>query len=431
MPLSMEETWDCIVIGGGAAGFFGAIACAEAAPNHRKILILEQSSKLLGKVRISGGGRCNVTHHCFDPKQLSKHYPRGEKSLIGPFNRWGAEDTVQWFESRGVELKTEADGRMFPVTDDSQTIIQCLINAAQQAGITIRTSTSIDTVRTINTPNEPGLELIDKQQQRVKCHKLLIATGGTRLAAGAKLVQQLGHGLEPAVPSLFTFKINDPRLTDLPGVSVAHTRIQLKTTKLTAEGPLLITHWGLSGPGVLRISAWGARELYELNYHCSIEINWLPNIDVPNTLQHLRKDWGKRQVGTRCPFPEISKRLWEKLVIHAHIPKETLWSQLTKQQTEELTNQLTTATFQVTGQSLNKDEFVTCGGVPLKEIQLKTMQSKLVPNLYFAGEVMNVDGITGGFNFQNAWCSGYHAGKHMAETLPPTLNPSNHTDESP
>lgn len=425
MAFHMEESWDCIIIGGGAAGFFGAITCAEAAPRGSKILIVEKTAKLLGKVKISGGGRCNVTHHCFDAKQLSKHYPRGEKSLIGPLNRWGAEDTVRWFESRGVELKTEADGRMFPVSDDSQSIIQCLINAANEAGVTIRTSTSIESAEVKPEESNYQFELVDKESNVLQCKHLLIASGGTRLAAGAKLAEQLGHELEPAVPSLFTFKISDPRLADIPGISVEHTSIQIKGTKLQAEGPLLVTHWGLSGPGVLRISAWGARQLHEMNYQCELSINWLPGHQPLQQLQQTRQQWGKRQVGTKSPFPEIAKRLWESIVLHASIPKETLWSQLTKQQIDNLTQGLTNATFTVNGQSLNKDEFVTCGGVLLKDIQLKTMQSKLVSNLYFAGEVMNVDGITGGFNFQNAWCSGYHAGRHIAQSLDTNNTTSN------
>ena len=400
--------YDLIVIGGGAAGFFGAITAAET--SGLKVLILEKSAQLLQKVKISGGGRCNVTHDCFDPKALSKHYPRGEKSLIGPLHRWGAEDTVNWFNQRGVELKTESDGRMFPITNSSQTIIDCLIHSAQAAGVEIRTSTG---VKEISKNEETIYSLLTDQGESLTTRNVLIATGGTRLAAGAKLATMLDHTLEPAVPSLFTFKITDSRIADLSGLSVAHTEISITNSKLTSEGPLLITHWGVSGPGILRISAWGARELHALNYKFQLVVNWLPNQKIAGTFAELRNSVGKRQVHTRSPFPELPKRLWSRLATRAGIVESTTWSQLSKAQTNALTDQLTQCTFQVQGKSLNKDEFVTCGGVPLKEINLKTMESKIHQGLYFAGEVMNVDGITGGFNFQNAWTSGYLAGSNV------------------
>eukprot|EP00112_Aurelia_sp_Birch-Aquarium-sp1_P004722 Seg15361.1 transcript_id=Seg15361.1/GoldUCD/mRNA.D3Y31 product="putative protein YtfP" protein_id=Seg15361.1/GoldUCD/D3Y31 len=400
--------YDLIVIGGGAAGFFGAITAAET--SGLKVLILEKSAQLLQKVKISGGGRCNVTHDCFDPKALSKHYPRGEKSLIGPLHRWGAEDTVNWFGQRGVELKTESDGRMFPITDSSQTVIDCLIQSAQAAGVEIRTSTG---VKEISKDGSEHFSLLTDQGESLTTRNVLIATGGTRLAAGAKLATMLDHTLEPAVPSLFTFKITDSRIADLSGLSVSHTEISITNSKLTSEGPLLITHWGVSGPGILRISAWGARELHALNYKFQLVVNWLPNQEIAGTFSELRNSAGKRQVHTRSPFPELPKRLWSRLATRAGIVESTTWSQLSKAQTSALTDQLTQCTFQVQGKSLNKDEFVTCGGVPLKEINLKTMESKIHQGLYFAGEVMNIDGITGGFNFQNAWTSGHLAGSNV------------------
>ena len=400
--------YDLIVIGGGAAGFFGAITAAET--SGLNVLILEKSSQLLQKVKISGGGRCNVTHDCFDPKQLSKHYPRGEKSLIGPLHRWGAADTVEWFASRGVELKTESDGRMFPITDSSQTVIECLINTANNAGIEIQTSTGVKEI----TKTENGeYSLLTDHGDTLSTRNVLIATGGTRLAAGAKLATMLDHSLEPAVPSLFTFKITDSRIADLSGLSVAHTEITIPNSKLSSEGPLLITHWGVSGPGILRISAWGARELYDLNYKFQIVVNWLPDQEVSSTFTDLRNSAGKRQIHKRSPFAEIPKRLWSRLATRAGITDTAIWSQLSKVQTNALIDQLTKCTFQVQGKSINKDEFVTCGGVPLHEINLKTMESKLHQGLYFAGEVMNVDGITGGFNFQNAWTSGHLAGSNI------------------
>ncbi|MFC4994123.1 NAD(P)/FAD-dependent oxidoreductase [Rubritalea tangerina] len=407
-----------ITVGGGAAGFFGSITAAENGAEN--VLMLEKSPKLLTKVKISGGGRCNVTHHCFDPKALSKFYPRGEKSLIGPLHRWGAQDTVDWFQSRGVELKTEADGRMFPVTDDSQTVIDCLMQAAHSAGVQIETSNGVKSIIPLEENQPDGARFLvhtDKgESHRARC--VLIATGGTRLTAGAKLAEQLGHTLEPPVPSLFTFKIDHPLIKDLPGLSVTETHVSIENTKLKAEGPLLITHWGLSGPGILRLSAWGARELESIQYQCTLHVNWLPHTDAAQRISQLRNEWGKRQLSTRCPFDAIPKRLWAKMLETAQIPPQQTWAQLPKNQAHTLSQLINHCKLPVQGKSLNKDEFVTAGGVLLNEINLKTMQSKRCPGLYFAGEVMNVDGITGGFNFQNAWMSGHHAGDAIATDYP-------------
>ncbi|MFT5881781.1 MAG: putative Rossmann fold flavoprotein [Crocinitomicaceae bacterium] len=404
-----------ITIGAGAAGFFGSITAAEN--GAKSVLMLEKSSKVLGKVKISGGGRCNVTHHCFDPKALSKFYPRGEKSLIGPLHRWGAQDTVDWFESRGVALKAEADGRMFPVTNDSQTIIDCLTKAARDAGVQIETSNGVASIEQLKDDEADGARFIvhtDKGASH-RTRSILLATGGTRLAAGAKLAEHLGHQLEPAIPSLFTFKITHPLLTDLPGVAVTETDVSVENSKLKSKGPLLITHWGVSGPGILRLSAWGARKLSKLDYKFTLAVNWLPSTDAAATITKLRSDWGKRQLSTRCPFEQIPKRLWARMLEVAKIPETQIWSQLSKAHTKTLSDLLNNCHLPVVGKSINKDEFVTAGGVELKEINLKTMQSKLCSGLYFAGEVMNVDGITGGFNFQNAWMSGHHAGCAIAE----------------
>lgn len=403
--------YDLIVIGGGAAGFFGAITCAEN--SNKKVLILEKSSQLLQKVKISGGGRCNVTHDCFDPKALSKNYPRGEKSLIGPFNRWSAADTVEWFTTRGVELKTEEDGRMFPTTDSSLTIIDTLVNAAEKSGVEIWTSEGVDS---INRANDIFI-LITDQGNTLTASNILIATGGTRLAAGARLASSLGHSLAPPVPSLFTFKIQDSRISELSGLSVEQTEVSIPGTKLASTGPLLITHWGMSGPGILKISAWGARELSDKGYKFQIKVNWTPKHDPREIIDDQRVQAGKRQVATYSPFPYIPKRLWQSFLRAATISETTLWSQLSKPHIEKLIYQLTESKFHVDGKSLNKDEFVTCGGVLLKEINLKTMESKLEKGVYFAGEVMNIDGITGGFNFQNAWTSGHHAGINIASNL--------------
>ncbi len=400
--------YDLIVIGGGAAGFFGAITCAEH--SNSKVLILEKSSQFLQKVKISGGGRCNVTHDCMKPRELIKNYPRGEKSLMGSFSRFNVADTVEWFNSRGVELKTEEDGRMFPVTDSSQTIMNSLLNAAEAAGVETRTLEGVDWI----SKDADLFTLVTDLDNTLTASNILLATGGTRLAAGAKLASSLGHRLEPPVPSLFTFKIKDSRLTDLQGLSVEPAEVKIPSTKLSSSGPVLITHWGLSGPGILKISAWGARELSEKDYTFQISVNWIPNDDPDDIISDLRTSAGKRQVSTYSPFRSIPKRLWHRFLKASSIPETTLWSQISKEQYQKLIYQLTESKFHVDGKSLNKDEFVTCGGVQLKEINLKTMESKLVEGVYFAGEVMNIDGITGGFNFQNAWTSGHSAGMSVA-----------------
>ena len=412
----MSEQWDLIVIGGGAAGFFAAITYAEAYNNQARVLILEKTPHVLTKVKISGGGRCNVTHACSDPKALALNYPRGNKSLIGPFHRWGATDTEQWFSERGVALKTEADGRMFPDTDDSQTIIDCLTQSASQSGVVVRVSEGVQSISSKNKISN-YFQLTTEKGSALESESVLLATGGTRLAAGAKLAQSLGHQLEPNVPSLFAFDIDDPRLTNLPGVSVQEAQVSVIGEKLTASGPLLITHHGLSGPGILRLSAWGARTLHNLNYQFTITLNWLPNVDTSTTLTNMRQTWGKRKVIGRAPFENFPKRLWKNLCCAAGITSECLWSQLSKDHANRLIKELTAGQFKVSGKSINKDEFVTCGGVALPEVDLRTMESKITPGLYFAGEILNIDGVTGGFNFQNAWTTGYLAGIAAAQEL--------------
>lgn len=395
--------WDLIVIGGGAAGYFGAIAHAECGGGST--LILEKTSGPLAKVKISGGGRCNVTHDCHEPKALAKNYPRGERALIGPFHRWGVEDTIAWFGNRGVALKTEPDGRIFPVTDRSQTIIDCLMKAATDVGVETRIRCGVTSIRAAEF-----FEVETEAGERLTARHVLLATGGTRLVAGARLAEQLGHMLEPAVPSLFTFKIRDPRLEGLPGVAVADAACEIVGSKLKARGPVLITHGGLSGPGILRLSAWGARELAALDYRFEMRVNWLPDIDVAGELTRSREASGRRQIDTHSPFAAIPKRLWARLVAAAGIGSARTWANLTKVDRGAVVGQLTRCEFDVDGKSLNKEEFVTCGGVRLREIDFKTMQSKICPGLYFAGEVIDIDGITGGFNFQNAWTSGRIAG---------------------
>jgi len=399
------------IIGGGAAGFFAAITCAENYPNCR-VTIFERGKNVLEKVRISGGGRCNVTHACFDPRDLVKNYPRGSRELLGPFMQFGPEQTLAWFEQRGVRLKTEADGRMFPTTDDSQTIVDCLCHSAQRAGVRVLTSTRVDKIEretpSATTGSKPkwriGTELFDH---------LMLATGSSSTAWD--WLRALGHSIVPPVPSLFTFNTRDTRLRDLAGVSVPSAALKIPGTKLMASGPLLVTHWGLSGPAVLRISAWGAQVLHETGYKFPLEINFLGNIQpfaTTESLNNARHEYGKKTVAAHTPFP-LPNRLWQRLVEAASIPAERRWADLDKAEIQALSAQITAASFQITGKSTFKEEFVTAGGVSLKELDFKTFQSRICPNLFLAGEVLDVDAITGGFNFQAAWTGGWLAGHAM------------------
>jgi len=392
--------FDVIIVGGGAAGFFTAINLAEKNKNL-KIAILERGKEVLTKVRISGGGRCNVTHACFVPNDLVKFYPRGEKELRGPFHQFCSGDTIEWFEKRGVTLKIEEDGRMFPISDSSQTIIDCFLNEIKERKIDVLTGQSVQAIFRTDSAWK-----IDTNHQSFQCQKIVMTTGSNPKIW--EMLEKLGHSIVPPVPSLFTFNIKDKRIQDLMGVS-AMAKVTVKNTKLTATGPLLITHWGMSGPGILRLSAWGARILHEKNYQFALQVNWLQEAtfeDTENHLKELKLEHAKKIVARKSPF-DFPNRLWENLVVAAGISTETKWADLTKNQLQHLTSQLTEGVYQVHGKSTFKDEFVTAGGVDLKEINFKTMESKLLPDLYFAGEIVNIDAITGGFNFQNAWTSGY------------------------
>ncbi len=415
--MSPHPTHDLIVIGGGAAGFFGAIQAGREAPGDASILILEGSRRVLNKVKISGGGRCNVTHECYDPKEMaSKHYPegRGDQELIGPFFRFGVIQTTAWFYDEGVELKTEDDGRIFPTTDDSQTIIDTLTGAASRAGVEVRTGANVSSVE----PQSDGTYLLDlHDDSQLRTRHLLLATGGTRLAKSESLPAMLGHTMVPAVPSLFTFDIDDPRLQDLQGLSVAHASVSVADHPLQATGPLLITHRGLSGPGILEMSAHGARLLHELDYQFQLNVNWLPHRRAEERLAEMRHEAGARQLRTLSPFEELPNRLWASLVDAADIADDCRWASLPGAARQRLIDQLHHATFSVSGKSTHKEEFVTCGGIDTDEFDMTTMESRLQPRLYAAGEVLNIDGITGGFNFQNAWTTGYLAGSHIADSL--------------
>lgn len=399
-----------IVVGGGAAGFFAAIAAAEQGAS---VTLLEKSARFLDKVRISGGGRCNVTHACFESRDFATRYPRGGKALLSPFTKFSARDTVAWFESRGVELKTEDDGRMFPVTDASQTIVDCLMNAAQKAGVGLRLNASVESVAR-TAPEQIELRLANGE--KLACDRLLLATGGCRAAAAGQLAVSLGHTLEPPVPSLFTFHIESPWLRSLAGVSLSLAEVTVPPAKLRECGPLLVTHWGLSGPAILKMSAWGARSLHDLNYQFPLQVNWLPELSaekITAEFQSRRETAGAKLV-VNVPLAPLTGRLWEQLVLAAGLARDTRWSALSRPQSLALVRQLTKTEFPVTGKSLNKDEFVTCGGVKLNEVDFKTMESKVCPGLYFAGELLDIDGLTGGFNFQAAWTTGWIAGHSMA-----------------
>ena len=401
-----------IVVGGGAAGFFAAITCAEAAPDA-EVTVLERGPQFLSKVRISGGGRCNVTHACFDTRKLTACYPRGGKALLSPFLKFSVSDTVTWFESRGVKLKTESDGRMFPVSDSSQTIVDCLMNAVKAANVKLRLNCGVESV----TKVADGFEVRESSTGKtLTCDRLLLATGGCRAANTGQLAVSLGHTLEPPVPSLFTFQIESPWLHTLAGVSVELAEVSVPGAKLRERGALLVTHWGLSGPVILRLSAWGARALHGFNYQFLLHINWLPHLHaeaIAAELQSRRKTQPARFI-INTPMAPLPSRLWEQLVLAAGIASDTRWAALSRAAQHQLVQQLIRTEFPVTGKSMNKDEFVTCGGVRLGEVNFKTMESRICPGLHFAGELLDIDGITGGFNFQAAWTTGWIAGKAMA-----------------
>jgi len=403
-----------VIVGGGAAGFFAAIACAEKNP-AAAVTLYEATAHPLAKVRISGGGRCNVTHACFEPRELVKRYPRGGRELLGAFHRWSPRDTIAWFAARGVELKTEADGRMFPVTDDSATIVEALTQAAAKAGVEVRTSLGVRKVESVGTPAAPAFWLTLTDNTELRCDRLLLATGGNRSSAGLTIAAALGHTIEPLAPSLFTFHIDDKRLVGLSGISVENVVTTVPGMKLKESGPLLITHWGLSGPVILKLSAWGARELAAANYEFPLRVNFVPPHSRESLLQEfarVRSEHPRKQLGTWNPCG-LPARLWERLLTTVDIAPATQWAGVANAALAALAAQLTGAEFKVVGKSMNKEEFVTCGGVRLREVDFKTMESRLCPGLHFAGEVLDIDGITGGFNFQSAWTTGWLAGQAM------------------
>jgi hypothetical protein len=436
-----------VIVGGGAAGFFAAVTCAEAAPG-REVIVLERGPQFLSKVKISGGGRCNVTHACFNEREFAKQFPRGERALIAPFKQFQASDTVAWFAARGVKLKTESDGRMFPTTDSSQTIIDCLLDAARKAGVRLILNCGVERVaragrgfevtlaterRSLIQREDVGVQAsacsadtLKRELQRavretgapISCDRLLLAIGGCRTPALGQLAVLLGHTLEPPVPSLFTFHIATPWLRELPGVSVEMVEASVPETKLRERGALLVTHWGLSGPAILRLSAWGARALHKKDYCFPLHVNWLPHLNAEKLaveFQARRRSQPARLI-VNSPITPLPVRLWEQLVLASGAARDARWSALSRSAQHKLIQQLLRTEFQVTGKSLNKDEFVTCGGVRLSEVNFKTMESRICPGLFFAGEVLDIDGLTGGFNFQAAWTTGWIAGRAMAQS---------------
>ena len=439
------------VVGGGAAGIFGAIACAEANPGVR-ITVLEAGAGPLSKVKISGGGRCNVTHACFDPVELVTHYPRGHRALRGPFQRFQPQDTVQWFEQRGVTLKTEADGRMFPTSDHSQTIIDCLLDQLAHHRIELRTRTPVVSVQLSHADNSsdnsfgannvtsnkdasnhkadaqpsddtasedsvPHFRLQLKSGETLSCDRLLLATGSN--PQGYRIAQSLGHQISPPVPSLCTFTINVPELRALAGIAIAPARARLmlpNAKPLEQTGPILLTHWGLSGPAVLKLSAWGARDLHECGYQAPLRVTWVPDETQDSLRQHLltiKAEWAKKTIASISPI-DLPRRFWKYLLTRTEINLQIRWADLPKKSLNRLVQTLMQDTYNIQSKGVFKDEFVTCGGIQLKEVNFKTMESRYCPGLFFAGEILDIDGVTGGFNFQNAWTTGWLAGQALA-----------------
>jgi predicted Rossmann fold flavoprotein len=404
----MMADFDLIVIGGGAAGFYGAIQAAEMDPGFR-VIILEKSGKLLSKVRISGGGRCNVTHHCFDPVKLSHHYPRGEKPLRFIFKKYDAAKTVAWFASKGIRLKTEDDGRMFPQTDDSETIIDCFIQQARRLNIQIETGQGVEDIKRFGVV----LEIITSTGRAYYAPSVLIATGGSPKVEPYDFIKKLGHTIKPPVPSLFTFNDSGKRFTDLMGVSVTNAEVRIATAKFKNQGPLLITHWGLSGPVIIRLSAWAAEYLHSVHYDFTVLVSWIGPAQedaIREFLQSQKISRVKQKIYNN-PLFELPLRLWVRLCELAEIPDEKIWGEIGLRHLNKLLEYLIKCPFQIKGKTTFKEEFVTCGGVDLSEVDLQTMESKKVKGVFFAGEVLNIDGETGGFNFQAAWSTAFLAAK--------------------
>ena len=409
---------EIIVIGGGAAGFFGAIRAAETNPSA-KVLLIEAGSRPLRKVLISGGGRCNLTNACFDLREFAAHYPRGQREMLGPLHRFGPKDTMRWFKKREVAVKTEEDGRVFPRSNTSEDVVFCLRQSARSAGVKVLTNTPVQKL----IPSVQGQWELISPTESFRADRLLIATGSRKEVW--KMLEELGHTIVPPVPSLFTFRIHDSQLHELAGISLPRVELQLpaasgnQTTPIKdayhSSGPLLITHRGLSGPAVLQLSARAARHLAHINYCIELQLNWLPQSDLKTSdtlLRQQTEQHGKRQLYTHIPFP-LPKRVWHYLLQKTDIPQGLRYAELGKKQRARLARLLHAQSLTIEGKDTNKAEFVTAGGIELSEVDFKNFKSRLLPNLYFAGEVLNIDGLTGGFNFQAAWTGGFIAGSSM------------------
>jgi predicted Rossmann fold flavoprotein len=400
--------FDLIVVGGGAAGFFGAIQSSEMKPGL-KVLILEKSSKLLSKVRISGGGRCNVTHQCLNPFDLSKHYPRGQKALKNLFPTFHVGHMIEWLHAKGVSLKTEQDGRMFPITDSSETIIECFLKQAEKQGIKILRN------KTVTGVENDGhiLRIFCADGETFESSKILITTGGSSSRSSYDFIHRLGHSTLGPIPSLFTFNDSEKNFRDLMGISVPSAQLKIAGTKFFQEGPLLITHWGLSGPATIKLSAWAAEFLNEVNYEFTVLVNWVGKIKeeaLRLELEEMKKSKKKQKIKTN-PLYLIPQRLWSRLCEISEVDEGKCWSEVSQRTTNKLVESLIRCPFHIKGKTTFKEEFVTCGGVDLKEVNLETMESKIARSIYFAGEVLNIDGETGGFNFQSAWTTAFIAAK--------------------
>jgi predicted Rossmann fold flavoprotein len=413
----MSEKQKIVVIGGGASGFFAALNIATFYPDFQ-VVILEKTTKLLSKVRVSGGGRCNVTNACFELSELLKHYPRGAKALRVAFKEFSPKNTVEWFEKRGVLLKTEPDNRIFPVSNSSETIIECFLNEAKRLNIEILMQQNVKKIipfEVNNDQNKQQFKLEINEKNNIICDKIVVATGSNTHLEGFDWLAMLGHEIEKPVPSLFTFNIPKNPLNELMGVSLENANVRISKTNLQENGALLVTHWGLSGPAVLKTSAWGARELSEMNYQFSTQIKWVTSLleeDLRVTLTKYKQELNTRQIYNKNPFG-LPKRLWEFLLEKIAILEKKQWTDLSKQDINRLTNVLINDLYEIKGKTTFKEEFVTCGGVSLQDINLQTMESKKIKNLYFTGEVLDIDGVTGGFNFQAAWATAYLVARNI------------------